>query len=527
MAKTTVIGFFGTQLDYGGGGPTRWEKWRPTLSLCQHDDLLIDKLELLVAPRYLSSAKLLLQDIAAVSPETEVCLHEVNIADPWDFAEVYGVLHDFARGYSFDVEHEDYLVHITTGTHVAQICLFLLTESRHFPGRLLQSSPPRKQSSGGIGSYALIDLDLSRYSPLASRFQREHEEQLARLKAGIATRNPAFNRLIEEIETVASRSKAPMLLLGPTGAGKSFLARQVYQLKLARFQLKGPFVDVNCATLRGDGAMSALFGHIKGAFTGANNERAGLLKSAHQGLLFLDEIGELGVDEQAMLLKALEEKRFLPVGADREVVSDFQLIAGTNRDLRQDVANGRFREDLFARLNVWPFFLPGLAQRRDDIEPNLDYELARFAADCGRHIRFTRDARSAYLTFAHSAEAHWRGNFRDLSASVTRLATLADAGRIEPEDVTRETGRLRELWQVDVASVLDGLLTREQLAELDLFDRPQLETVVRVCRDSSSLSEAGRQLFAASRQKKQSSNDADRLRKYLAKWGLDWERCHG
>lgn len=121
--------------------------------------------------------------------------------------------------------------------------------------------------------------------------------------------------------------------MGPTGAGKSFLARRVYEMKKARHQIDGKFIELNCATVRGDTAASTLFGHVKGAFTGAGSGRPGLLKSAHKGLLFLDEIGELGLDEQAMLLNAIEERRFLPMGGDTEVRSDFQLIAGTNRDL--------------------------------------------------------------------------------------------------------------------------------------------------------------------------------------------------
>ena len=139
---------------------------------------------------------------------------------------------------------------------------------------------------------------------------------------------------------MAIAGKAPLLLTGPTGAGKSQLARRIYELKRQRQQIAGPFVEVNCATVRGDQAMSALFGHVKGAFTGARPIRPGLLRAADGGMLFLDEIGELGADEQAMLLRAVEEKHFLPVGSDREVQSDFQLIAGTNRDLATEVARG-------------------------------------------------------------------------------------------------------------------------------------------------------------------------------------------
>ena len=131
-----------------------------------------------------------------------------------------------------------------------------------------------------------------------------------------------------------------------------------------------------------------------------------------------------------MLLKAVEEKRFYPLGSDRELESDFQLVAGTNRDLRTEVAAGRFREDLFARINLWSYVLPGLAQRPEDIEPNVDHLLQRAGEELGRSVRFSNEARAAYLRYAQSPEALWTGNFRDLSASVTRLATLADSGRI-------------------------------------------------------------------------------------------------
>ena len=191
-----------------------------------------------------------------------------------------------------------------------------------------------------------------------------------------------------------------MLILGPTGAGKSLMARRIYELKKTRRLVKGPFVEINCATIRGDAAMSALFGHVRGAFTGAVRERPGLLLSADGGVLFLDEIGELGLDEQAMLLRALEEKRFLPLGSDREVSSDFQLIAGTNRDLTRLVAEGRFREDLLARINLWTFRLPGLAERREDIAPNLDYELEQFRRRTGTAVTFSLEARQAFLAFA-------------------------------------------------------------------------------------------------------------------------------
>ena len=526
MRKTVAIGFLGTTLD-AGRGAARWQKWRPSISLCQHEDLLIDRFEILHNGQTQTLVDRVTDDLQQVSPETEVCCNPVELKDPWDFEEVYGVLHDFARTYPFNTDAEDYLIHITTGTHVAQICMFLLTESHHLPGRLIQLSPPR-WGKGTAGDYRVIDLDLSRYDRIATRFRAEHLEATDFLKSGIATRNRAFNHMVDQIERIAIRSKTPILLTGPTGAGKSLLAKRIFELKKSRHQVEGAFVEVNCATLRGDAALSALFGHKRGAFTGAVSDRAGLLRTADNGVLFLDEIGELGQDEQAMILRAIEEKLFLPVGSDQEVGSNFQLLAGTNRDLGRAVTAGRFREDLFARLNLWTFELPGLKDRREDIEPNLDFELRRYTETNGQQITFNKEAREKYLKFATSAAASWSANFRDLSASITRMAILASGSRITEDIVQEEVARLQQIWRSasDVADddVLLELLGARTVQEIDPFDRIQLTAVITACRQSNSLSAAGRTLFAASRKSRKSSNDADRLRKYLARFGLDWRK---
>jgi transcriptional regulatory protein RtcR len=224
------------------------------------------------------------------------------------------------------------------------------------------------------------------------------------------------------------------------------------------------------------------------------------------------------------------------MGSDREVESDFQLVAGTNRDLRTEVAAGRFREDLFARINLWSYVLPGLAQRPEDIEPNVDYLLMRVAAELGGAVRFTKEAKAAYLRFATGPEALWSGNFRDLAASVTRLVTLAEAGRIGESLVQAEVARLRWLWQPqgagaattpDSEAALPALVGAAVWDAMDLFDRLQLQAVARVCRRARSLSDAGRVLFQASRTQRSVVNDADRLRKYLARFGLTWEQVAG
>ena len=204
------------------------------------------------------------------------------------------------------------------------------------------------------------------------------------------------------------------------------------------------------------------------------------------------------------------------------------FIAGTNFDLGKAVPAGEFREDLLARINLWTFRLPALRERREDIEPNLDYELEQFARVNGTKVSFNKEARMRFLKFATAPDAAWVGNFRDLNAAVTRMATFAAGGRITVEIVDDELDRLGLSWkrpETDAAvKSLRGVLDETALASLDPFDRVQLAEVVRVCGQSRSLSEAGRALFASSRAKKESTNDADRLKKYLARFDLDWSR---
>lgn len=521
--KNIGMGFLGSTLDRTKSrGVDRWKQWRPTVAACMQPDLVMDRYEIIYQMNYKRLLDEVVADIKQVSPNTEIVLHQLEFDDPWDFEEVFAKVHDFAHSYNFQLDKEDYYLNITTGTHVVQICLFLLAESKYVPARLFQGGVDYKRPDPK-GSYKIIDLDLRKYDPIAARFVKEKIESEQFLKAGINTKNKDFNTLIERIETIALRSQDPILLMGRTGAGKTELARRIFQLKQVKHKIKGKFVEVNCATLKGDAVMSTLFGHTKGAFTGAVKERAGLLKEADEGLIFLDEIGELGADEQAMLLRAIEDKRFLPMGSDTEVKSNFQLIAGTNRDLKKDIEQGRFREDLFARINLWRFRLPDLRERQEDIEPNLDYELMKFSTKTGKKVRFTQEALDRFLKFALEPSSVWKENFRDLNAAVTRMGTFADSGRIPVEVVDEEITRLKDGWRSEDTGPLAQVVRHlgDRAKDFDPFDLHQLEYVLQVCAKNRSLSDAGRALFSASREKKTSSNDADRLKKYLLRFGLD------
>ena len=278
--------------------------------------------------------------------------------------------------------------------------------------------------------------------------------------------------------------------------------------------------------------MSTLFGHVRGSFTGAMRDRPGLLRAADGGVLFLDEIGELGTDEQAALLRAIEDKQFLPLGADREVRSNFQLIAGTNADLPAAVRRGRFREDLLARINLWTFRLPGLRERPEDIEPNLDHELGQLRR---RHRRPHHHEPGGAGAVSRLRDVGRGALGRQLPRLQRRARANGDARARRPDQprggrggdpaAARRVAR-RIGHRSRPATSSRPCSPPETLDAIDPFERVQLAEVMRVCRASRTLSDAGRRLFAASRTRKAAPNDADRLRKYLARFGLEWSALH-
>ena len=188
--KLVVIGMLGTILD-AGKMPDRWERWRPTVAACMHPDLPVSRIDILRRDDYGPMNRRVMNDIRTISPQTETVEHVYSLDDPWDFEKVYAMLYDFAKAYPFDTEHEDYLIHMTTGTHVMQICLFLLVESRHIPARLLQTQPLPKEQMKPQGTWSIIDLDLSRYDQIAARFKAEEKAGVHFLKAGIDPATPS------------------------------------------------------------------------------------------------------------------------------------------------------------------------------------------------------------------------------------------------------------------------------------------------------------------------------------------------
>jgi DNA-binding NtrC family response regulator len=238
-----------------------------------------------------------------------------------------------------------------------------------------------------------------------------------------------MRRLIETVSVIAP-SDAPILILGESGTGKEVVAQLIH-----RWSSRGarPMIAANCAGWPETLVESELFGHRKGAFTGASDERQGLFRTADGGTLFLDEIGELPLHIQPRLLRALETREIVPVGSDQVVHVDTRLIAATNRDLSEEVRDGRFREDLYYRINVVELIVPPLSERRDDI-PQLAKQFATEFA--GRAVRLSPQAMHCLL--AHS----WTGNVRELRNAIHRACLLCRGDVILPEHLPPNVARL-------------------------------------------------------------------------------------
>ncbi len=243
--------------------------------------------------------------------------------------------------------------------------------------------------------------------------------------------SPAM-QMVKRLGERAAKSSIPILILGESGVGKEVIARAVHG---ASERSGKPFVAVNCGALPENLVESILFGHEKGSFTGASDKHLGKFQEASGGTLFLDEIGELPLDMQVKLLRALQEGEIDPVGSKRPVRVDVRILSATNRDLARQVAEGRFREDLYYRLNVFPIEAPSLRERREDIPALVAHFIQRFNVEEGRRVTGASAETLALLT-----AFEWPGNVRQLENAVYRAIVLADAPYLQPYDFPAISG---------------------------------------------------------------------------------------
>ncbi|MCC6653172.1 MAG: sigma-54-dependent Fis family transcriptional regulator [Candidatus Eisenbacteria bacterium] len=254
------------------------------------------------------------------------------------------------------------------------------------------------------------------------------EEPPVRFFAGMTGRSPAMLRMFNFISSLAE-SEATVLITGESGTGKELVARALH---LDSPRRSGPFVAVNCGALPGELLESELFGHVRGAFTGAVRDRRGRFDMARGGTLFLDEVGDLTLALQVKLLRVLQERTFERVGESVSTHTDARIIAATNRDLQRDIRDGRFREDLYYRLRVVPITLPPLRDRREDIEPLALHLLARVAGRQGRSLLLSPDALRAMLEYS------WPGNVRELENALEYAVAVCRGQTIHDSDLPVE-----------------------------------------------------------------------------------------
>ncbi len=293
-----------------------------------------------------------------------------------------------------------------------------------------------------LGAYDILEkpLDTDRVLVLLrNAFEtRLLSEENERLRETIESRYEIVGRtygvraLLERIDKVAG-TPARVLITGENGTGKELVARAIHR---GSPRAKKPFVEVNCAAIPSELIESELFGHMKGSFTGAIADRAGKFEQADGGTLFLDEIGDMSLSAQAKVLRVLQDGVVTRIGGSKPIQVDVRVLAATNKHLEDEIANGRFREDLFYRLNVVPIAVPPLRERREDIEQLVVYFLQQFAARDGLPARGITDEALVRLS-----ELDWPGNVRELRNTVERLVILASASLITATDVERLVGK--------------------------------------------------------------------------------------
>jgi two-component system nitrogen regulation response regulator NtrX len=303
------------------------------------------------------------------------------------------------------------------------------------------------------------------------RLARELRQLADRVDRGepLIGASPAMQRLKNDLQRSAA-SDSRILIVGENGTGKELVARQVHRLSQ---RAQAPFVDVNCAAIPEELIESELFGHVKGAFTGAAGDRSGRFEQAHGGTLFLDEIADMSLKTQAKVLRVLQEQRFERVGGARTIEVDVRVLAATNKELEEEIREGRFREDLYFRLAVIPLRVPPLRERSEDLPLLVDHFIAHFAREIGRRPKTVQpEAMERLRAYA------WPGNVRELRNVVERMMIMVTADSIRAADLPpalRDESPRHGLaiWQMEFASLKEARSAFEKryierlLAELD------------------------------------------------------------
>lgn len=386
----------------------------------------------------------------------ETDLYSIALSSPIDYADIYEKVSAELKQARLPSDNVELTFHLSPGTPAMAAIWIILAKTR-FPAKLIQTS--KEQGCQQVDFF----FDLA--NEFLPEFLQRSSERIKRLSDSQSETAPEFNKIIfrcaEMNEQVALARKVaahdvPVLILGETGTGKELFAEAIHAASNRKVK---PFIAVNCGAIPRELANSELFGHRKGAFTGADSNRLGHFREAEGGTLFLDEIGDLPLDSQVRLLRALQQQEITPVGESKSIKTNVRILAATHRNLGEDVADGRFREDLFHRIAVGIINLPALRQRGEDVDLLIGCFLAKVNADAegkpeAQHKELSVEAKK--ILRSHP----WPGNVRELYHTILRAAIWSSDSVIEAKDIERSLLTIRRND--------DGLLDRPLGNSFDL-----------------------------------------------------------
>jgi two-component system response regulator HydG len=311
-------------------------------------------------------------------------------------------------------------------------------------------------------------LHLSEINHEISQYKNLLQQQDYLGLKGVVGKSPGFRQAMEMAKRVSS-SQANILITGESGSGKEVIAKAVHELGDKK---DGPFIAINCSAIPENLLESELFGHAKGSFTGANDKKIGLFEEANKGTLFLDEIGDLSLPLQAKLLRVLQERKIKRIGENQFREISARIICATHKDLKKEVKEGRFREDLYFRLNVIPITMPPLRERKEDIFPLSEYFLKKFSLMNNTSVKgFTKDAILQLENYL------WKGNVRELENAIERAVVLANTELIDASDLPQLDNIEPLEASLKTSHYIDLMPTASQPASLDEIARRYIQHV--------------------------------------------------
>jgi len=428
-----------------------------------------DKVCLFQTPKLVDRTEATRAAIQERHPDLEVEVLETPLADPTNYLGIFRQLRKHFRALSKKHRDATYSISVSSGTPHMHASWILLAASGEIPARILQSTPPQfvREGKSPVKEIDVTASDFPQITrPLDDSLETEDDEEQAIIDAcrevGIVGEDPAFLKALRQAYIYAQYDDTNVLLLGETGSGKEYLARFIHHCSQRSAR---PLVTVNCGSIPGNLVESHLFGHRKGAFTGATANSDGKFKTAHGGVIFLDELGELPLSAQAKLLRTLEQGEIEPVGASRPEKVNVKVIAATNRDLRAVIDEGDFREDLYQRFGS-SVSIPSLRERRMDIPRLAVHLLDRWNATHQRQQRLTAES-------IHALNRHpWPGNVRELANVIRESAMLTKGKVIRPDDLQFDSYASSKRFTA-MPEPEDGFLMTQYLEELKakLIDR--------------------------------------------------------